>query len=82
MGMKVVVIVESNEGIVREHISALYRTLKTQWLRGWRWRIFLTTLVFYLFWESISFDSGLLLGYVLVAPLEIALLETPVNTDG
>jgi len=33
-------------------------------------------------WESISLDPGLLLGRGLLTPLEVALLETPVDTDG
>jgi hypothetical protein len=32
--------------------------------------------------ESVSFDAGLLLGLGLFTPLEVALLETPVDTDG
>jgi len=32
--------------------------------------------------EGVSIDPGLLLGLGLVTPLEVALLETPINTDG
>jgi len=32
--------------------------------------------------ESISLDSGLLLGRGLLAPLKVALLETPVDANG
>ena len=32
--------------------------------------------------ESVSIDPGLLLGRGLIAPLETALLEAPIDTDG
>jgi len=32
--------------------------------------------------ESVSIDPGLQLGHGLIAPLEAAFLEAPVNTDG
>jgi len=32
--------------------------------------------------ESVSLNSGLQLGRGLLAPLKVALLETPVDTDG